>query len=141
MTTTNQGPATYTGGCHCGAVRYEVSLDLGPGVSRCNCSICHKLGKSGVVVKPEAFRLLKGEADLADYRFGSKVGAYRFCKHCGVHAFGAGHLAELGGDFVSINAQCLDDVDVNALPVRYWDGRHDNWQAGTKETPWPIAAA
>ena len=34
---------TYTGGCHCGRVRYEVSADLGK-VFGCNCSICTKRG-------------------------------------------------------------------------------------------------
>ena len=34
---------TYTGGCHCGKVRYEATTDLGQVLS-CNCSICTKRG-------------------------------------------------------------------------------------------------
>jgi hypothetical protein len=33
----------YSGGCQCGAVRYDVSADIGE-VMSCNCSRCQKLG-------------------------------------------------------------------------------------------------
>jgi len=130
----------YTGACHCGAVCFEVELEKGRSFSRCNCSICHKLGRTGALVKPAAFRLISGENDLSDYVWGARFGEYRFCKQCGVHVFSQGHLAQLGGDFVSVNVNCLDDFDPNAQTIEYWDGRHDNWQSGTQATPWPIQA-
>ena len=34
---------TYTGGCHCGLVRFECTTDLAM-VTACNCSICTKKG-------------------------------------------------------------------------------------------------
>ena len=36
-------PETYRGGCHCGAVQYELTADLS-GAMECNCSICAKRG-------------------------------------------------------------------------------------------------
>jgi len=36
-------PQTYTGGCQCGKVRYQVELELGE-VIACNCSRCGRLG-------------------------------------------------------------------------------------------------
>jgi hypothetical protein len=36
-------PNTYTGGCHCGMVRFECTADLAV-VTACNCSICTKKG-------------------------------------------------------------------------------------------------
>ena len=129
---------TYSGTCHCGAVRLEVEADLGEGASRCNCSICTKVGPLGKVVPPAAFRLLAGEGELSTYVWGSETSRRFFCRRCGVHCYGSGHLDVLGGDFVSVNLNCLDGVELTALPVVHWDGRHDNWEAGPRPTPWPI---
>ena len=131
------GPQLHKGGCHCGAVRYQVTIDARQG-SRCNCSICTKVSQLGGTVLPAAFQLLSGAESITKYVWGSKVGQRAFCKVCGVHCYGEGHLAELGGDFVSINYNTLDDVDPREVRVVYWDGRHNNWQAGTRTTPWPM---
>jgi hypothetical protein len=133
-------PATLkrTGGCHCGAVRFEVELEAGFRGSRCNCSICQKLGAIGVILKPAAFRLITGEDSLGRYQWGARISTRHFCKHCGVYCFGAGHLAEIGGDFTSPNLNCLDEFDVNELELNHWDGRHNNWMAGPRSTPWPL---
>jgi hypothetical protein len=134
---TNDSAKKHQGSCHCGAVRFEVTLDAIKG-ARCNCTICNKLGTTNDSVKPEAFTLLSGEAHLSSYEWGTKVGKRFFCRVCGVSCFGRGHLAEYGGDFVSISYNCLDDVDLAEVEVLYWDGRHDNWEAGPRSTPWPI---
>ena len=132
---------TYQGSCHCGAIRFELSIDLGGGATRCNCSICTKLGALSINVAPEALRSLTPEGDLSFYEWGGKVARRYFCKVCGIHTFSRGSLAELGGAFASVNLNTLDGVDPSLLQVRYWDGRHDNWQAGLRDTPWPIFAA
>jgi hypothetical protein len=131
--------ATHAGGCHCGAVRFEFDADLSQGPSRCNCSVCTKIAPTGLIVKPNAFRLVSGEADLSAYVWGAKISQRLFCKHCGVHCFGRGHLEQIGGDFVSVNLNCVDGFDPSTVPVIYWDGRHDNWAAGPRSTPWPVA--
>jgi hypothetical protein len=128
----------HAGGCHCGAVRFEVEIDPTSG-SRCNCSICTKVSQLGGMVKPDAFVLLSGKGSLSEYVWGGKISRRFFCSRCGIHCFGRGHLAELGGDYVSINLNALDDVDPRDVKVIHWDGRHDNWHAGPRDTPWPIA--
>ena len=135
----NPGLKLHTGGCHCGAVRFQVEIDASQG-SRCNCSICNKISQLGAIVKPGAFKLLAGEDSISQYVWGHQVSRRSFCKHCGVHCYGAGHLPELGGDFMSINLNTLDEVDPIDVKVTYWDGRHDNWQAGPRDQPWRIQA-
>jgi hypothetical protein len=128
----------HAGGCHCGAVRFEVELKPGEPASRCNCSVCTKIAQTGRIVKPGAFTLLAGEESCGIYEWGAQVSKRFFCKRCGVHCFGRGHLEELGGDYVSVNLNCLDDFDPSLVPVVYWDGRHNNWEAGPRGTPWPV---
>src|SRR6185369_12389006 len=59
-----------SGGCHCGAVRFEVTLDMSQPASRCNCSVCTKIAPTAKIVKPSAFTLLAGEDALAAYAWG-----------------------------------------------------------------------
>ena len=136
--TVSGGAKKHGGSCHCGTVRFEVEIDLGQGGSRCNCSVCTKISALASIVKPDKFALLAGQDDVASYEWGAKISKRFFCKHCGVHCFGRGYLEEVGGDYVSINLNCLDEVDPNTLSVVHWDGRHNNWEAGPRGTPWPI---
>src|SRR5689334_7929911 len=92
----------HVGSCHCGDVRFEVELDASSG-SKCNCSICTKTSVLGGLVKPSAFTLLTDESKLSAYEWGAKISKRYFCKRCGIQCFGKGHLAEIGGDFVSVN--------------------------------------
>jgi len=128
---------TYHGSCHCGAVKYEVDLDLASGTGKCNCSICWKTRNWSCSTKPELFRLLQGEANLTSYQFNSNSIQHMFCKTCGVKCFGRGDIPEVGGKFVSIQVATLDDLSTDELlaaPVRFYDGLHNAWEREPAQT-------
>lgn len=74
-----------TGGCLCGAVRYEVAEPLGA-IQLCHCGQCRKAQGSAFAanmpVSAEAFRLLRGEDELREYR-ASPDKRRVFCGACG----------------------------------------------------------
>lgn len=128
---------THTGSCLCKRIQFEVELDANQ-ASMCNCTSCTKLGMRGVIVKPEALRVKTDEATSSVWK--TSVGRRFFCPACGVACYARGHLPEVGGDFASININTLDDFDPFTSALTYWDGRHDNWDAGPRTTPWPVFA-
>jgi hypothetical protein len=137
MATASNQPRKHPGSCHCGAVRFEVEVDASSG-GACNCTICTKLGVITSLVKPPAFRLLSGEASLSFYEWAGKTAKRYFCKSCGISCFSRGNLPEVGGDYVSVSLNALDDVDPTGVKIGYWDGRHNNWDSGPRDTPWPM---
>ena len=118
---------TYTGGCHCGAVRFEATGTL-EGLERCNCSLCTKWGFLHWYVPPADFTLLSGEDQLETYRFGTMTSRNPFCRRCGVMSF---RTARSDPDLIDINLRCIDDLDAESLPYDLFDGQ--NWEAAYKE--------
>lgn len=59
------------------------------------------------------------------------------CRRCGLRTFTRGYVAEIGGEFVSINIACLDDVpdaELAGLLVRVCNGRDNDWTNAPVET-------
>lgn len=114
-------PQTYTGGCHCGKVRYEVTTDLKQAFS-CNCSICSKRGWILSFVPADQFNLIQGGDGLTDYQFAKKTIHHLFCPECGVSSFARGSHPQKG-EMIAVNVRCLDDVDISALQITQVDGK------------------
>jgi hypothetical protein len=111
----------YTGGCHCGKVRYRVTTDLDR-VIRCNCSICSKKGYWLSFVPASDFELESGADALTDYQFNKLNIHHLFCSTCGIQSFGRGTGPD-GSEMVAVNVRCLDDVDLSKLAPTEFDGR------------------
>ncbi len=115
--------STYSGGCHCGKVRYEVKLDLSQPAITCNCSICSKTGTMLQFIPVAQFELLSGEDLLTNYRFHKKQIHHVFCSVCGVRSFARG-VDPNGNEIRAINVRCLDNVDLQQVPTQHFDGKN-----------------
>lgn len=112
---------THTGGCSCGAVRFEADMSL-DGLIACNCSNCGKKGLILGFVVPEQFRLTAGDDATHEYLFNKHVIRHQICRTCGTEAYARGQRPD-GTQMVAVNARCIDDIDVEALNPRPFDGR------------------
>lgn len=111
--------ARHHGRCHCGAIQFDVEVDLKETLS-CNCSLCGKTGAIMVFVEADKLSKVVGIDRSTDYQFAKKRIHHRFCPTCGVRplAFGPGPGRAI------VNVRCLDDVDVHALPApRPYNGK------------------
>lgn len=115
-------PSRYTGGCHCGAVRYTVEADLSKPVYACNCSMCGRSGTLLSFVPIALFTLEQGSDALSDYQFNKHAIHHLFCKVCGIKSFARG-TGPNGQEMAAINVRCLAGVDPEALKIERVDGR------------------
>ena len=113
-----------SGGCHCGAVRFEAKLPDKAVAQACNCSICAMTGFVHLIVPEQRFRLVQGSSDLTIYTFNTGVARHLFCAKCGVKSF---YRPRSNPDGWSVNARCLDEADGLDIEIEAFDGQ--NWEA------------
>ena len=114
---------TYSGGCQCAKVRYEVQMDINEVLS-CNCSRCGRLGSLMTFTPATHFKLLSGDADLTKFEFNRHTIEHQFCSTCGIQSFAIGTHPKTGAKMAAINVRCLDNVDVDSFKVKKVDGRN-----------------
>jgi hypothetical protein len=111
------------GGCHCGAVRFAITVEPPLDLLDCNCSICSKTGFLHLIVPHAQFELLSGQDNLVSYRFGSGAAEHLFCRTCGIKSFYQPRSHPGGW---SVNFRCLDPDHGLEPAIRAFDGR--NWE-------------
>jgi hypothetical protein len=109
------------GGCHCGAVRFEVLAPDEIEATECTCSICRKGGYLHLIVPAGRFRLLTGEDKLTTYTFNTGTAQHRFCSVCGIKGF---YVPRSKPDGFSVNVRCLDEGAVRVTRIALFDGKH-----------------
>ena len=131
----------YQGGCHCGALRYEVDIDLEKGTLRCNCSLCSKARAWFAFTPFEKFEVVRGgDADEIRYRWTPPNRpqpnlTYHICSTCGVRTHADGKDPK-GNHIAAIAVATIEGADAKVLAksVRYVDGLHDHFDREPEDT-------
>jgi hypothetical protein len=118
------GMTIHKGGCHCGAVAFEVDAPAEVTVQDCDCSMCEKTGYLHLIVPASRFRLLRGAEALTAYTFNTGTATHLFCRHCGIKSF---YVPRSNPDGYSVNLRCLERSTFTTVTVEAFDGR--NWEA------------
>lgn len=74
-----------TGGCRCGACRYELSLEMLPPVYACHCHICQRASGSAFSLQalvPEAKLAVTGPIVVHEITTEDRTSIQRFCGTC-----------------------------------------------------------
>ena len=105
----------HRGGCHCGAVRFEVDAPARIAALDCNCSICRMSGFLHLIVPAVRFRLLSGADALTEYTFNTGAAKHRFCRICGIKSF---YVPRSNPDGYDVNVHCLDPGTIESVDVQ-----------------------
>ena len=111
---------THTGGCHCGRVKFEVVAPEDIVVSKCNCSICQKVGYLALIVHKTRFKLLQGEESLSLYTSIRGIAQHLFCSYCGIKSF---YVPRSHPDGYSINVRCLAPSTIKSMTTKTFNGQ------------------
>ena len=113
---------TYTGGCHCGQIAFEVDAEIDK-VIDCNCSMCAKRGGLLAFVPADRLRLKTPAAQLATYTFNKHRIQHHFCSVCGIYTH---HKRRSDPNQLGVNVACLEGVSpFDFREVKVHDGeRH-----------------
>lgn len=109
---------THTAACHCGTVKFRVTLTDGLATARrCTCSYCTMRGAVAVSASLDGIEFLAGEDNLTLYQFGTRTARHYFCRTCGIYTH---HQRRSNPTQFGINLACLERVtpwDLPAIPV------------------------
>ncbi len=116
------------GGCYCGHIRYEATIDPDH-IGICHCTDCQTFSgsafRTGAIASKDNFRLLTGTPKI--YVKTAESGARRaqsFCPECGTHVYSA---AEEDPQVLSIRTGTARQRDALVPTVQIWCRSAQAW--------------
>lgn len=113
----------HNGACHCGQVKFKVSLSNGLHTARrCDCTFCGMRGAIAVSAKLVDLELLAGEQLLTLYQFNSNTAKHYFCSVCGIYTH---HQRRSDPNEYGINVACLENIQpFDFEKIGVYDGKN-----------------
>ena len=115
---------TFSGGCQCGAVRYEAS-GAPIVVALCHCTMCRRANAAPAVAwamfQQDQVRFI---ADEPKQYLSSQPARRGFCEHCGTQlSFTADYIPGL----IDLTVGSFDEPERLPPALHYWDSKRLPW--------------
>lgn len=131
---------SYSGGCHCGAVRLRYTTSLPPGrwsIRACQCRFCRAHDALSTSDPAGSLEFTCDEPGLLQrYRFALKTADFLLCRRCGVYV---GAVIETpGGRYGIVNTHALDETppDIADVGAISYDGEDTAGRVSRREERW-----
>ena len=126
----------HTGGCVCGAIRYEVAGPIEQ-IIQCHCLDCQKATGTGasanISVLTDDFRLIRGAPKVFTQVVQSGRTAHRaFCGNCGSPIWSG---RENSPERTMLKAGTLDDSSSARIVLNIWTSSAAHWMAWDRDLP------
>ncbi|OBT75832.1 hypothetical protein VF21_05529 [Pseudogymnoascus sp. 05NY08] len=131
---------TYSGNCHCAALKFNIQIPELKSFIECNCKTCFKNGYKWIFTDTSHFNIVRGDGILKAYDFGAGSMVHKFCPTCGTNVLGLPHGKSQGID-VGINARTLMGVDIWALENMPYDSAANELAYKPQEFAGPLPTA
>jgi hypothetical protein len=130
---------TYSGSCHCGAIRIALSSDKMPEemrVGRCSCTFCRRHGARTMGDPSGSVEFRAAPGALSRYRFGLAITDFLLCSKCGTYVGAV--MEDQGGLIATLNVNSLDIRDKfdPAPPLHVYDGETDDKRRARRRKFW-----
>jgi hypothetical protein len=134
---------TYSGSCHCGAVKIAFSSDKKPEemrVGRCACGFCRRHGARTMGDPGGSVEFRAAPEGLSRYRFGLGITDYLLCARCGTYV--GAIMADEGGPIGIVNVNSLEVRDSfdDAPPLHHYDGEDEARRRARRRKFWMKAS-
>lgn len=131
---------TITGGCRCGACRYELALEALPPVYACHCHICQRATGSAFSVQalvPEDRLTVTGPIVKREIETGGRLSIQRFCGECHARVYNTNTRRP---GIAVVRAGTLDRSEELACRAHIFTNYRQRWVAIPGDVPqWPEA--
>jgi len=121
---------SYTGMCHCGAVKFACQAPEHLVVWQCNCTFCNMLKNWHFIIPESDFTLDEVSRQFVkEYTFNTKVAKHLFCSICGISPF---YRPRSNPDGYAVTLACVDEGQIGSHEYRYFNGRQwEQFHAGS----------
>lgn len=130
---------TYSGQCHCGAIRATL-VSVRPAqelqVRACQCSFCTRQGAMTVSDPAGSAEIVIAEDQVTPYQFGTRTGTSLLCRTCGVYA---GVIVEDGGktwSALNVRGLALDGFGGRTAEPMVYDGETPPARLDRRKKKW-----